>query len=127
MYRRFQAAFDEAGGFEADNLIDHGFYTQVALEFNDTYWAGLRYERATGSGDEDTRDSNSDLDQRQRYSPIIGWRFAPSGQLRLQYNYDKADHLNEVDTKDDPSAHAFWFGLDWSFGAGSKVGHHHDH
>ena len=74
-----------------------------------------------------TRDSNSDLDQRQRYSPIIGWRFAPSGQLRLQYNYDKADHLNEVDTKDDPSAHAFWFGLDWSFGAGSKVGHHHDH
>ena len=125
MYRRFQAAFDEAGGFEADNLIDHGFYSQVVLEFNNTYWAGLRYERATGSGDEDTRDSNSDLDQRQRYSPIVGWRFAPNGQLRLQYNYDKADHLNEVDTKDDPSAHAFWFGLDWTFGAGSKG--HHDH
>ena len=126
MYRRYRAQRDVAGGTGADTLVDHGLYTQIALEYDNKYWVGFRYERATGSGDEPARDGNADLDQRQRYSPILGWRFAPGAQFRMQYNYEKADHLNAIDTKDNTQAHAFWFGLDWTFGAGNAhAGHDH--
>ncbi|HAA92826.1 MAG TPA: hypothetical protein DCS82_03995 [Rhodospirillaceae bacterium] len=124
MYRRYRAQRDVAGGTGTDTLIDHGLYSQIALEYGNKYWLGFRYERATGSGDEPARDGSADLDQRQRFSPILGWRFAPRAHLRFQYNYDKADHLNAIDTKEDTTAHAFWVGLGWTFGAGEQ---HHDH
>ena len=97
----------------------------MALDYADKYWIGFRYERANGSGDEPAREASSDLDLRQRFSPIVGWQFAPGAQLRLQYNYDKADHLNAIDGKEDPSAHAFWAGLGWTFGAGKAHDHKH--
>jgi hypothetical protein len=125
MYRTYKAQNDLVGGTASDSLVDYGFYSQVALDYSDKYWVGLRYERATGSGDEPARDSNSDLDLRQRFSPIVGWQFAPGAQLRLQYNYDKADHLNAIDGKDDASAHAVWAGLGWTFGAGKPYDHKH--
>ena len=125
MYRTYKAQNDLVGDTPSDTLVDHGFYSQVALDYADKYWIGFRYERANGSGDEPAREASSDLDLRQRFSPIVGWQFAPGAQLRLQYNYDKADHLNAIDGKEDPSAHAFWAGLGWTFGAGKAHDHKH--
>ena len=125
MYRTYKAQNDLVGDTASDTLVDHGFYSQVALDYSDKYWLGLRYERANGSGDDPARDSSSDLDQRHRFSPIAGWQFAPGAQLRLQYNYDIADHLDVAAAKDDASAHAFWAGLGWTFGAGKSHDHKH--
>ena len=127
LYRRYQAQSDVIDGNVTDTLIDHGLYTQIAFEFDDRYWFGFRYEYATGSGDEPARDNDADLDERKRYSPIIGWRFAPGAQLRLQYNYDRAGHLNAIDGKEDTDAHAVWLGASWSFGAGEQGHHGHAH
>jgi hypothetical protein len=127
--RRYRAAADEENGFAADTLKDWGVYAQGIYRFHPKWSAGLRYEYATGSGESvgifDGRSQDPFRDDRHRVSPLLTWHFAPTASVRLQYNYDRADHLEDED------AHTVWLGFQWGFGAGSALelhgGYPHEH
>ena len=131
LYRHYEAEANPAEDFPEDTLEDYGFYTQLLFGFAPRWSAGLRYEYVTGAGesvgDFSGRDEDPFRDDRHRISPLLTWQFAPTANLRLQYNYDNADHL------DDGDAHTLWLGAQWSFGAGEAVHPHrvgaprHDH
>lgn len=93
--------------YAADTLKDWGLFTQVLVGFLPGWSAGLRYEVASGSGDSvGGRDADPTRDDRTRISPLIAWQPTEFSRLRLQYNYDKADHLADQD------AHSVWLSLD---------------
>jgi len=123
MHRTFRADADVPNGLPGDTLRDYGFYSQLVWGFAPRLSAGARFEYASGRGESvgpfAGRAEDPFRDDRIRISPLLGWQFAPTGNLRLQYNYDHADHL------DDGDAHALWLGLQWGFGAGEAV-HLHD-
>ncbi len=98
--------------YDADTLGDRGLFSQLLVGFRPGWSAGLRYEAATGSGDSvGGRASDPLRDDRMRLSPLIAWRPTPASRLRLQYNYDRADHLADGD------AHSAWLALDIILGA----------
>lgn len=105
--------------FVGDKLRDWGFYTQLLYGFRPNWAAGLRYEYATGRGDGYDAEADDILaraedpfrDNRQRISPLLMWRPSEFSRVRLQYNYDKADHLEDDD------AHSVWLGFEILFGA----------
>ena len=98
-------------------MEDWGGYVQALYGFPGRWATGLRFEYASGSGDNimhdggyPARDEDPFRDDRIRISPLV--MFSPSEftRLRLQYNYDDADHL-------DDEAHSVWFGLEALIGA----------
>jgi hypothetical protein len=100
-----------------DTLHDWGFYAQALWGFKTDWALGLRYEMATGSGDSVAADGsfvshNADpfRDNRYRISPIIQWQPTHFSRVRLQYNFDHADHL-------DKPAHSVWVGVEFLIGA----------
>jgi hypothetical protein len=103
----------------SDTLHDWGGYAQVLWGFRRNWGLGLRYEYATGSGDdfdaaEDgfvSRDDDPFRDDRHRVSPLLVFHPSEFSRLRLQYNYDRADFLDGSD------AHSVWAGLEFLFGA----------
>lgn len=119
MHRRYAAGTDVPNGFAGDTLVDYGLYTQLLFGFAPELSAGARFEYASGRGESAGpfagRDDDPFRDDRIRISPLATWQFAPTGNLRLQYNYDHADHLS------DSHAHSIWLGLQWAFGAGEAV------
>lgn len=128
LYREYEAgAFTAAGDPGAGipdvdvpgaTLRDWGFYTQLLYRFDPSWRGGLRFEHATSSGDnwdEDTRmlvsaDSDPFRDDRFRVSPLLQWQATHFSRLRLQYNYDHADHLADGD------AHSVWLGFEVALG-----------
>ncbi len=101
-------------------LTDWGLYAQLEWGFLPGWSAGLRGEYATGSGEtvhtdeEDVEFSRADdpmRDDRVRLGPVVTWRMSEYSRLRLQYNYDRADHL--------PDGHAssIWLGFEALIGA----------
>lgn len=91
----------------SDTLGDLGMVAQLEIGLADHWSAGLRYEQATGSGDSvGGRGADPSRDDRWRLSPLITWRPLEAIRLRLQYNLDHADHL------EDDHAHTVWLGLD---------------
>jgi len=102
-----------------DLLLDFGLYSQV-LYFVDEHWStGLRYEVASGEGDgtEVAREDDPFRDDRTRISPLIAWRPSEFTRIRLQYNYDRADHLEHDD------AHSFWLGVEFLIGSHGSHAH----
>ena len=100
--------------YAADTLSDWGLFTQMLVGFHPGWSAGLRYELATGSGDSvGGRESDPLRDDRTRVSPLLAWQPTEFSRLRLQYNYDKADHLTDQD------AHSVWLALDIIIGTHS--------
>lgn len=90
-----------------DTLHDLGVVVQAEIGLADQWSAGLRYEQATGDGDSvGGREADATRDDRWRLSPLITWRPMEAIRLRLQYNLDHADHL------EDDYAHTVWLGLD---------------
>jgi hypothetical protein len=112
--------FDDS---DPDNIIDlprstlrdYGFYTQALYGFTYGWAAGLRYEYATGSGESvlsfDGRRNDPFRDDRHRVSPLLVWHPSEFSRIRLQYNYDRADHLERRD------AHSVWLGVEFLYGA----------
>ncbi len=110
-------------GIGDEELRDWGFYSQLLWGFRRGWGAGLRYEYATGSGSDVAFDdgtggfvsaSRSDdpfRDDRQRISPLLVFHPSEFSRIRLQYDYDRADHL------DDDDAHSIWLGIEFGFGA----------
>ena len=102
----------------AATLTDWGVYAQIEVGFGERWSAGVRGEYATARGDsvehEGLLDHNADAmrDARLRLSPLLAWRPSEFSRLRLQYDFDRAEHLDEKDT-----AHSVWLGLDVLIGA----------
>jgi len=110
MKRDFEAApvVDAAGILVRDGttLRDWGLYTQVLWGFRHPWAAGVRYEHATGSGASvGGRDADPLRDDRTRVAPLLVWQPTEFSRLRLQYNFDDADHLAR-------DAHSVWFGFE---------------
>lgn len=108
-----------AGG----TLKDWGFYVQGLYGFNGLWSAGLRYEYASGSGDNlehegsyPGRRDDPFRDNRSRISPLLVYSPSEFSRIRLQYNYDHADHLRS-------DAHTVWLGFEALIGAHPA----HDH
>jgi hypothetical protein len=98
-------------------LRDRGFYTQALYGFSYGWAAGLRYEFATGSGASvlayNGRETDPFRDDRHRISPLLAWHPSEFSRIRLQYNYDRADHLERQD------AHSVWLGVEFLYGTHS--------
>jgi len=122
MKRDYRAAafFDDS---DPDNIIDlpqqtlrdWGFYNQLLYGFTYGWAAGLRYEYASGSGESvlryDGRRNDPFRDDRHRISPLLVWQPSEFSRIRLQYNYDRATHLENGD------AHSVWLGVEFLYGA----------
>lgn len=107
---------EEAHGhesLESDTLNDWGLYTQLLYGFHYRWVTGLRFEYADASGPnaEEPRDQDPFRDQRFRLSPLLAFHPTEFSRLRLQYNYDWAEHLDGND------AHSVWLGLEVLLGA----------
>ena len=114
---KLDAIFDDSDpadviDLKKETLRDWGLYTQLLYGFHPGWAAGLRYEYATGSGDSvGGRDSDPFRDDRTRVSPLLSWMPSEFSRIRTQYNYDRADHL------DDKEAHSVWLGIEFMYGA----------
>jgi hypothetical protein len=105
--------------FPAKTLEDWGFYTQLIYGFRYGWAGGLRYEYGTGSGDSvGGRNRDPFRDNRHRLSPLLSWRPTEFSRIRLQYNYDRATHL-EFDGlgNREQDAHSLWLGFEVLLGA----------
>jgi hypothetical protein len=100
-----------------DSLVDWGLYAQVVLGLDERWSCGLRGEYATASGDSVVdaglvdHDSDALRDTRVRIAPLIAFRPSEFSRLRLQYDYDRAEHLEHGE------AHSVWLGLDVLIGS----------
>ena len=133
MHRNSRAAVEEEHGAEDEEeeehaeelfrLRDFGFYVQGMYYGTDGWGLGLRYEYAgsRGGGDADARAADPMRGRRTRISPLLFWQFSELGRLKVQYNYDRADFL------EDRIAHSLYLSASWSFGLGAPdhAGHGH--
>jgi len=92
------------------DLEDWGVYTQILYGFARPWAAGLRLEAAGGSGasvgEFAGRSADPFRDDRYRVSPLIVWQPTEFSRVRLQYNYDLVDHLEDRDV------HSIWLGFE---------------
>ena len=92
-------------------LRDYGAYLYVVYGFAVGWAVGLRGEFATGSGasylggGDFARADDPFRSNRTRISPMLSYQTSEYSRLRLQYNYDRSDHL------DDP-VHSVWLGFE---------------
>jgi hypothetical protein len=104
---------DEIITLPGRTLHDRGLYTQLLYGFRYRWAAGLRYEFAGGSGESvGGRRHDPFRADRHRVSPLLVWHPSEFSRLRLQYNYDQADHL-----RPGKQAHSVWLGLEFLYGA----------
>ena len=99
--------------FPADTLEDWGMYTQLLYGPVINLAVGMRFEYADGRGvgyNHGGIDADPFRNERYRVSPLISWRTSEFARIRLQYNYDKATHLEDY-------AHSVWLGFEWMYGA----------
>ncbi len=98
--------------FLPQTLHDWGLYTQLLYGFSYGWAAGLRFDYASGSGASvGGRTADPFRDDRYRVSPLLVWHASEFARLRLQYNYDRAEHLAQRD------AHTVWLGVEFLYGA----------
>jgi hypothetical protein len=115
MKRDFEAqrVVDPAGVVTLDGrtLHDWGLYTQLLWGFHHPWAAGVRYEYVTGSGASvGGREADPFRDDRTRIAPLLVYHPTEFSRLRLQYNFDDADHLER-------DAHSVWFGFEVLYGS----------
>lgn len=98
--------------FARHTLHDWGLYTQAVYGFRPGWAAGVRFEYARGSGPSvEGRQADPFRDTRYRVSPLLAWHLSEFARLRLQYNYDRAQHLSQRE------AHSVWMGFEILYGA----------
>lgn len=94
-------------------LHDWGFYSQLLYGFHYGWSAGLRYEYAGGSGASlEGRKNDPFRADRQRVSPLLVWQPSEFSRIRLQYNFDYANHF--AGNRD---AHSLWLGFEFLYGS----------
>lgn len=109
--------------FPKATLTDWGLYTYLYWGFRPGWALGLRYEWASGTGNNvhvhaEEREFETIMraldpfrGNRWRLSPLLAWYPSEFSRIRLQYNYDWAAFLHPN------SRHAFWLGFEVLFGA----------
>ncbi|MGI8784130.1 MAG: hypothetical protein ACR2L2_10845 [Acidobacteriota bacterium] len=114
MYRDYRADDAELDGIPIAGAIleDWGLYTQLLYGWTRGWRGGVRLDYASGSG-ESACDSENDpfRDDRYRVSPLVEWLPSEFSRVRLQYNYDHTEHLEDED------AHSIWLGFEYLVGA----------
>ena len=105
MWRRYEISENPN-----DNLLDRGVYLQGLWGFTRRWVAGARVDYANGSDDADPL-----RDRRWRLSPNLTFYPSEFSKWRLQYNVDRAEHL------DDKPLHAVF--LQFEFLIGSHGAH----
>lgn len=105
MTRSYEAAPQSLEGLllPGETLRDWGAYLQGTWGFKTRWVAGMRFDWADGEGDTGV-DPRRDF--RLRISPNISFYPSEFSKFRLQYNWDRADHL-----EDDESSLFFQFEL----------------
>lgn len=96
MERRYDAAaqaLDDGSLLPAERLIDRGAYLQGLWGFRRRWVAGLRFDWADGRGD--TADDPL-RDLRRRWATNLTFYPSEFSKLRLQYNRDEAEHLDDI-------------------------------
>ena len=107
---------------ERIRIEDFGVFVQGLWLTPDGWGLGLRYEYASGhGGDGEARAADPMRGNRTRISPLLLWQFSELGRLKLQYNYDRTDFL------EDRYAHSVFLSTSWSFGLGAPDHAGHDH
>jgi hypothetical protein len=97
----------------SETLQDWGMYAQGLWGFIPRWAAGFRVEYASGSGASvEGREADPLRDDRLRLSPLIAFYPSEFSRIRLQYNFDRADHIARRDT-----AHSLWLGFEFGIGA----------
>jgi hypothetical protein len=101
----------------SETLDDWGGFLQALWGFRRGWSAGIRGEYATGSGGDDAeigylRDEDPFRDDRVRVAPLLIYQPSEFSRIRLQYNLDRADFLEDGD-----HAHGVWLGFEWLFGS----------
>lgn len=98
-------------------LHDYGGYVQGLYGFAVGWAAGVRVDWASGSGasydaEQQTfgRIDDPFRTDRVRISPMLAWKPSEFSRVRLQYDYDDSDHL------EDPE-HSVWLGFEVLIGA----------
>ena len=121
MLRRYEAGqvLGASGGAveAAATLDDVGLYSQLLWGFARPWVAGVRYELARGEaavlesadGAYDTR-GDALRDDRQRYSAVVSHYPSEFSKLRLQYDFDRSEHLSD-------DAHSVFLQFEILFGA----------
>jgi hypothetical protein len=107
---------DIASDLEGRTLVDQGLVAMVQVAVRRDWIVGLRGERAWAledgpHGDEEPRSADATRDARIRVSPMLFWRPSEFSRLRLQYDYDLAEHLGGG------PAHSIWLGVEMLLGA----------
>jgi hypothetical protein len=93
-------------------LYDWGLYSQLLYGFAYRWAGGVRVEYANGRGASVAGRHNDPFrDQRFRFSPLLAFHPTEFSRLRLQYNYDWADHLPGH------KAHTVWLGIEVLYGS----------
>jgi hypothetical protein len=105
MWRSYEAAEDLTIPLFAETLRDSGFYVQGVWGFITRWVAGFRVDYADGN-----RPTDPLGDQRWRLSPNLTFYPSEFSKLRLQYNIDYAEHLN------DKPLHAVFFQFEFLIG-----------
>lgn len=93
-------------------LSDWGLYSQLLYGFAYRWAGGVRVEYADGRGASvEGRAHDPFRDQRFRVSPLLAFHPTEFSRLRLQYNYDWAEHLPGH------KAHTIWLGMEVLYGS----------
>lgn len=99
-----------------ETLDDQGGYLQGLYGFAEGLAAGVRVDLATGSGDSYQgggafgRDADPFRTDRLRVSPLLVWQPSEFSRVRLQYDFDDSDHL-------DDEVHSVWLGFEVLIGS----------
>lgn len=104
---------DYEAGEQKNNLNDRGLYTQALWGFKKNWVAGLRYDLADGDG----LSTDHLRDRRDRISPNLTWYPTEFSKIRFQYNYDRAEHINDAKDGDE---HSIWLQYEFMLGAHPK-------
>jgi len=122
-WRRYEADANADFGLSRRSFQDWGMYTELLWGFIRNWAVGARYELVNGSGNSfdcddttstcETISHNDDpfRDRRHRFSPLLVFHPSEFSRLRLQYNYDRVQHLA------DGNVHTLWAGVEFNFGA----------
>jgi hypothetical protein len=115
-----EAQTDTLGGgatvdLPSTTLDDHGGYVYGLVGWDNGFAAGLRCDYATGSeesyvgGGAFSRAADPFRADRLRISPMLQYQVSPFTRMRLQYDYDDSDHLDDI-------AHSVWLGFEVMLG-----------
>lgn len=109
--RNYEAG--DPGDPNRQTLEDWGFYAQALWGFTPGWVAGLRVDHADSDGGAADKADDPVRDGRWRVSPNVTWFPTEFSKLRLQYNHDWAEHL---DNQGQDGADTVWLQLQFSLG-----------